>query len=240
MAKSTALIGNYPEKVSGTGWAVNGDTSVTLNECATTTYSASTCDASNQVSVAVGTGKAAGIFKNAVIDLATGVIDSHADTCGVTGSTTCYVVVVGNTLDSTSSGALSFTLPNSTVKKTTGLLGNSVAGIKAFGLPIGDTVVAQECDANVSVPSTVSTHCDAGTQISGTVGAKGTFSTGVTSESGVLTRTVQAEHAKSDGSCTIGVTDPITQPSASACLSGSLPRLSGSRRQTWSGTTSTQ
>ena len=40
LAKSTALIGNYPEKVSGTGWAVNGDTTVTLNECASTTYSA--------------------------------------------------------------------------------------------------------------------------------------------------------------------------------------------------------
>ena len=50
------------------------------------------------------------------------------------------------------------------------LLGNYVDGVKATGFPIGDTVVAQECDASVSVPSTVSTHCDAATQISGNGG----------------------------------------------------------------------
>ena len=50
----------------------------------------------------LGTGNNAGIFKNALIDLAVGVIDSHGDTCGVAGSTTCYIVVVGNTSDSTS------------------------------------------------------------------------------------------------------------------------------------------
>ena len=74
--KSTALIGNYPEKVSGTGWGLI-DTCVTLNECASTTYSAATCDASNQVSVTLGTGRAAGTFKNAVFDLAVGMIDSE-------------------------------------------------------------------------------------------------------------------------------------------------------------------
>src|ERR1700677_302669 len=43
--KSTALIGNYGDKVSGTGWT--HDTSVAIRECATTTYSAATCDAAN-------------------------------------------------------------------------------------------------------------------------------------------------------------------------------------------------
>ena len=118
----------------------------------------------------LGTGRAAGIFKNAVIDLAVGMIDSNGDTCGVTGSTPCYVVVVGNTGDTTSSGALGFTLPSFTVKKTTDVLGNYVDGVKGVNFPIGDTVVAQECDASVLVPSTVSTHCDSATQISGTAG----------------------------------------------------------------------
>ena len=49
LGKSTALIGNYPDKVSGTAWAAC-DTTVTLNECASTTYSAATCDAANKVS----------------------------------------------------------------------------------------------------------------------------------------------------------------------------------------------
>ena len=203
------MIGNYPDKVSGTGWAAS-DTSVTLNQCATTTYSASTCDAANQVSVTLGTGKAAGTFKNAVIHLAMGVIDSHGDTCGVAGSTTCYVVVVGNTGDSTASGALSFTLPSFVVKKTTGVLGNYVDGVKAVGFPIGDTIVAQECDASVSVPSTVSTHCDAATQISGTAGSNGdvTFSpTGVTLRVGSAYSDSASGTCQVGGTCDIGVTD---------------------------------
>jgi len=210
LKKTTSLIGNYPEQVSGTGWAVHGDTSVTLNQCASTTYSSAMCDAANQVSVTLGTGKLAGTFKGAVIDLAVGVIDSNGDTCGVAGSTTCYVVVVGNTGDSTASGALSFTLPSFLVKKTTGLLGNYVDAIKASGFPIGDTVVAQECDATVSVPSTVSTHCDAATQVSGTTpGTKGTaiFSPGVTLRVGSAYSDSASETCQVGGTCDIGVTD---------------------------------
>ena len=132
--------------------------------------------------VPVGTGRSAGIFKNAVIDLAMGTIDTNGDTCGLAGSAPCYVVVVGNTGDSTASGALGFTAPSFTVKKTTDVLGNYVDSVKAVDFPIGDTIVAQECDASALVPSTVSTHCDSATQISGTTGASGkvTFSpTGV-------------------------------------------------------------
>ena len=98
----------------------------------------------------LGTGHQLGTFKNAVIDLAVGTIDTNGDTCGVAGSTSCYVVVVGNTGDTTSSAALSFTLPSIAVHKTTAVLGNYVDAVKAVGFPIGDTVVAQECDANAS------------------------------------------------------------------------------------------
>ena len=207
--KSTSLIGNYAEKVSGTGWT--HDTTVTLNECASTTYSAATCDAANRVSdVTLGTGRAAGIFKNAVIDLAVGTIDSNGDTCGVTGSTPCYVVVVGNTGDTTSSAALGFALPSFTVKTTTNVLGNYVDAVKAINFPIGDTVVAQECDASALVPSTVSTHCDSATQISGTSGASGkvTFSpTGVTLRVGSAYSDTSGGTCQLGGSCDIGVTD---------------------------------
>ena len=207
--KSTALIGNYSDKVSGTGWT--HDTTVTLNECASTTYSAATCDAANQVSgVTLGTGRAAGIFKNAVIAVAVGTIDSNGDTCGLVGSTMCYVVVVGNTADTTASGALSFALPSFTVKKTTDVLGNFVDAVKAVNFPIGDTVVAQECDASVLVPSTVSTHCDAATQISGVSGASGKVmfsATGVTLLVGSAYSDSASGTCELAGSCDIGVTD---------------------------------
>jgi hypothetical protein len=207
--KITDLIGNYPDKVSGTGWSANGDTTVTLNQCASTTYSSATCDATNQVSVNLGTGKLAGTFKNAVIDLAVGQIDSNADTCGIAGSTTCYIVVVGNTGDATSSGALSFKLPTFAVAKTTGALGNYVDRLKASGFPIGDTVVAQECDASVAVPATVSTNCDAATQISGMAGPSGvvTFSTGVTLRVDGAYSDSASGSCQVGGSCDIGVTD---------------------------------
>ncbi len=201
VSKVSALIGNYPDKVSGTGWAAGGDTTVTLNECASTAYSSATCDAANQVTVALGTGHLVGTFKNSVIDLAVGTIDSNGDTCGVEGSTTCYVVVAGNTGDSTSSGALNFTLPSVMVKKTAGVLGNYVDGVKAAGFPIGDTVVVQECDASVSVPGTVSTNCDAATQISGLSGATGKVTFNPT---GVTLRVGSAYSDSADGTCQVG------------------------------------
>ena len=223
VAKSTGLIGNYPDKISGSGWT--HDTSVTLSECASTTYSASTCDTANPVSVTLGTGRYAGIFKNAVIHVAVGTIDTNGDTCGVAGATTCYVVVVGNTADTTSSGALSFTLPNFTLKKTTDVLGNYVDRVKAAGLPAGDTVVAQECDASVSVPGTVPSHCDSSTDISGTTGATGKVvfspSTGVKLLVGVPTRTPPTERANSVDRVTSVSPIRTTQPSGSARVSRS-------------------
>ena len=146
-----------------------------------------------------------------MIHLAVGTIDTNGDTCGVAGATTCYIVVVGNTADSTSSGALSFTLPSFTLKKTTDVLGNYVNTVKATGFPIGDTVVAQECDASVSVPNTVPTHCDASTEISGIAGASGkvVFSpaTGVTLLVGDAYSDTADGTCQLGGSCDIGVTD---------------------------------
>ena len=158
----------------------------------------------------LGTGRASGTFKSAVIDLAVGVIDTNSDTCGVAGSTTCDIVVVGNTADSTATGALGFTLQTFTAKKTTGVLGNYADVVKAAGFPIGDTVVAQECDGSVSVPATTSTNCDATTQISGTAGATGkvVFSpTGVTLRVGGAYSDSASGTCQVGGSCDIGVTD---------------------------------
>ena len=219
--KTTALIGNYPEKVSGTGWAVNGDTTVTLNQCASTAYSSATCDAANQVTATLGTGTLAGTFKNAVIHLAVGAIDGSGDTCGVTGSPTCFIVAVGNTGDSTTSVALGFTVPNITLTKTTAVLGNYIEKVTAKGFPIGDTVVAQECDASVSVPSTISTHCDAATQISGTVGTGGGA---VFSPTGVTLRVDNAYSDTSGGTCVTGGTcEVVVTDSNNAAIGFEVP-----------------
>ena len=206
VGKATDLIGNYPEKVSGTSWAVHGDTTVTLNECASSAYGSNTCDAANQVTVTLGAGRAAGTFKNDLIHLVVGTIDTNGDTCGVAGSTTCYIVVVGNTGDSTTSAVLGFTAPNITLKKTTAVLGNYADAVKAAAFPIGDTVVALECDASVSAPSTVATHCDAATEITGTVASRGAV---VFSPTEVTLRVGSAYSDGAGGTCPTGGTCDI-------------------------------
>ena len=210
LSKATALIGNYPDKVSGTGWAANGDTTVTINQCASTAYSAATCDAANAVSVTLGTGTHAGTFTSSVIKLAVGGIDTNGDTCGLATSVPCYIVVVGNTGDSTTSAALGFTLPSITVHETTDVLGNYVDAVGTAGIPIGDTVTAQECDASVVVPGTVSTHCDAVTQISGTSGTNGKVifnATGVTLRVGSAYTDTASGSCQVGGTCNVGVVD---------------------------------
>jgi hypothetical protein len=209
VTKTTALVGNYNEKVGGTGWQAHGDTSVTVAQCASTSYSASSCDTANQVSATLGTGTHAGIFST-FVKLATGTIDTNNDTCGLSGSPACYIVVTGNTGDTTASTALAFTLPSFTLKKTTGAVGNTADAVKALGIPIGDTVVAQECDASVSVPATISTHCDAATQISGTAAASGAvvFSpTGVTLKVGSAYSDGASGVCAFGGTCDIAITD---------------------------------
>ncbi len=210
--KVTKLVGHRVVKVSGSGWGVNSDTSVTVNECAGTHYSPQTCDAANQATATLGTGKKAGTFKNAAVTLATGIMDTNGDTCGVVGSTSCFIVVVGNTGDATDSVALGFTLPSVTAKDTTGVLGNDVDALKVAGMPGGDAVVAQECDASVTVPSTVSSHCDAATEIGGTAAASGKV---VFTQAG-LTLLVNGGYSDgSGGTCVVGGTCDIVVTDAS-------------------------
>jgi hypothetical protein len=201
LTKATALVGNYNEKVGGTGW--NADTSVTAAQCTTTTYSASTCDTANQVTATIGTGTRAGTFSIAFLRLATGTMDSNSDTCGLSSSPACYIVVTGNTGDSTASAALGFTIPTFTLHKSTAVLGNYVNSVKASGIPIGDTVTAVECDSSVSVPATVSSNCDNATQISGTAAANGTV---VFTTTGVPMKVNGAYSESASGTCVVGGT----------------------------------
>ena len=67
--------------------------------------------------------------------------------------------------------SVGFATQTMALKETTNVVGNYVDSVKAGGFPIGDTIVAQECDPNVVIPTTVASDCDAATQISGPAGA---------------------------------------------------------------------
>ncbi len=176
--KSTGLIGNQSDAISGTGWAA-GDSTVTLSECTTATFTKQTCDGANQVSVTLGDGSrigalkvahAIGTFKSAKFTIVAGAVAKKA-TCGLAGSIQCFIVGVGDRGDSVSV-ALDFSVPTLTAKKTL-VPGNYVDPIKATSFPIGDIVIARECDGKVKVPATVFTHCDPATELFGTVAGNG-------------------------------------------------------------------
>jgi hypothetical protein len=167
--KLTHLVGNYNEKVSGSGW--DNDSSVTIFECASDSYAASSCDRANDVEVTLKTGNNAGTFKNAGIQLAVGVIGAHRDTCGLLGSPACFIIVRGNSGDSVTSQALGFNVPTFSVKKTMNLASGYVDPIRASGLPIGDNVVVRQCRAGTHGHS--SSACNTGNQVLGTAGGSG-------------------------------------------------------------------
>jgi hypothetical protein len=182
-AKTTGLLGHYPEKVSGTGWSANGGTSVTLYQCATDYYTYASCDVSNSVTAAVATtGKTAGTF-NKTIHLAVGVIDPNGDTCGVAGSGACHIVAVGGNWQYRASKKLGFTPPTATVKKSVSVPANYIDKVTATDFPPGDSVTALECDSAVNPATNLSTNCDTSTSITGSAASTGTVTfspTGVT------------------------------------------------------------
>jgi hypothetical protein len=202
LSRSSALIGGYAVKVSGSGWTTNKDSSVTIDECATAYYASATCDEANQVGATVGTRARAGSFPKSAITVATGVIDADDDTCGMATLDACYIVVRGDAGDFTASAPLGFMTPSLTAKKSTAVLGNSVDKLVATGLPRGDSVTAEECSAGVSVPSIVTTDCDPATAVSGTVTVSGraVFASGITLKEGA------AYSDAAGGSCSAGDT----------------------------------
>jgi hypothetical protein len=137
--------------------------------------------------------------------------DSSGGTCQVDGTCSISVTDANNSAIGVSV-AVGFTAPTISLKETTNVLGNYVDAVKAAGFPIGDTIVAQECDPNVVVPTTVASDCDSATQISGTSGASGkvTFSpTGVTLAVG------GGYSDESGGTCPVGGTcDVVVSDSA--------------------------
>jgi hypothetical protein len=97
--------------------------------------------------------------------------------------------------------AITFESPMVVLKRTNGLKANTIDPVKATGFPIGDIVVARECDAKVKVPATISSHCDAATEISGTVGGNGQVAF---SPAGIKIRVGSAYSDKAGGTCPSG------------------------------------
>ena len=205
MNKTSGLIGHQTLLISGTGWGA--DVMVTLHECTTTTFKASSCDSKNAVTVAAdhhgraGSSNAgafgparliadndrhdtsglagSGVFNRVHFTIEVGQIGSKKkNTCGLPTSGPCFIVALGNTGDSASSGPLAFSVPTVTAKDTTDVLGNTIDRLIAGGFPAGDTVVALECDSHVHMPSAVPNHCDSTTSISGVASKQGRVSFG--------------------------------------------------------------
>ena len=122
------------------------------------------CDAATQIS---GTAGASGkvVFSPTGVTLRVGSAysDSASGTCQVAG--TCDIGVTDSSNAAIGvSESVGFATPIISLKETTNVVGNYVDAVKAADFPIGDTIVAEECDANVVFPSTVASDCDAATR----------------------------------------------------------------------------
>ncbi len=201
--KLTGLYGHVADKVSGSGWGVHRDTSVTLYQCVTTYYTSSSCDQSNHVTATLGTGTEAGKFTKVPIKVDVESIGYHDDSCGLLGSPACYIVAVGNTGDSTASAPLGFALPSATVYLAANVLNGYKDAVKAKHFPIGDQILAQECDSSVNPATNLATNCDHATQIHGTVATSGAVKF---SPAGVIIKDGSGYAESGSGTCPAGGT----------------------------------
>jgi hypothetical protein len=197
--KSSGVIGNLVDRVSGTMWNNNGDGSVTVYECASQVHTAGSCT-SALATAKVSTNLAnVGTFPQTNIKVTVGTMDADADTCGVSTSGPCYVVVVGNNGDS-NFAQLHFAIPSAAMRKATMVVGNFLDGVVAAHFPIGDTVMAEECNAAVD-PSNPGNNCDAATAITGHAGSTGAV---VFSPSGIRIKVGSDYSDPSSGTCNPG------------------------------------
>ena len=67
---------------------------------------------------------------------------------------------------------MTFATPTASVRETSNVAPNYVDKVTADEFPAGDTVTAQECDANVT-SANLAANCDSATQITGTAGTTG-------------------------------------------------------------------
>jgi photosystem II stability/assembly factor-like uncharacterized protein len=168
----STLVGHRRIRVTGTGWAAHGDTSVTVTECAGPVI-APTIACTGPVRAPIRRRGAHASGFATWFTLRTGPIDGTTGaTCGVVGSGNCYLVVTGSAGDTTSE-LLPFALATATLAKNTSVPDDYPDTVTASNFPPGDIVKAVECDAGVTPPTNLSTNCDPGTAISGSANAWG-------------------------------------------------------------------
>jgi hypothetical protein len=202
LSKSVNLRGHIVVKASGTTTNVGGgdaDTEVSLHECTTPYFSPDTCE--DNGSWATFSVKPTGKFSLAPFTVDVGVVVGPHATCGLVDSHQCYLVEMFHAGESMGV-PLSFLTPTAKLATPLAVRGNFVDKVIAKNFPIGDTVTAEECDATVSVPATVSSDCDPATLITGTVAATGVVSFG----SGIRLKVGGAYSDAAAGTCAPGAT----------------------------------
>ena len=225
LKKSTGLIGNYVDTVSGAHWNTNHDSFVNIYECVGTSYASGSCTgALTNAPIAVESTPAAkaGNYPSTGVELKVGTVGSSA--CGLNTSPVCSLVVVGSSGDSTDV-TLSFAVPSVKVSKATNVLGNYVEKLTAKNFPIGDTIDAVECDSTVTTAN-LGQNCDDATRISGGASATGEVIGTAWSPAG-LTMLVDGAYSDSaagscltGGSCSVAAIDSTN--SVVNALSGSV------------------
>ena len=135
--------------------------------------------------------------------------DTAGGTCQLGGMCDIGVTDSGNAAVGVSVAVGFASLPTASLKKTSGVLGKYVDSVKATGFPIGDTIVAQECDPSVVIPASVASDCDSATQITATASARGavTFSPGVKLLVGGAFSDTAGGACSAGGTCEVVVSD---------------------------------
>jgi hypothetical protein len=82
-----------------------------------------------------------------------------------------YAVAVGSSGNEAVTGTLGFKSLSATLKTINNVVPNTLDKVTAAWFPVGDTVIAEECDSSVMVPTTMASNCDPGTKITGTANA---------------------------------------------------------------------
>ena len=168
------MLGNYADAVKAAGFPI-GDT-IVAQECDASVVIPSTvasdCDSATQIAGTAGTsGKVTFSPTGVTLLVGSAYSDSASGTCPFGG--TCEVVVSDSAnLSIGLDEAVTFATPTASVRETSNVAPNYVDKVTADEFPAGDTVTAQECDANVT-SANLATNCDSATQITGTAGTTG-------------------------------------------------------------------
>jgi len=168
------------------------------------------CDAASQISGTVtSNGKVTFSPTGVTLLVGGGYSDSAGGSCPVGG--TCEIVVTDSDNPAIAlSIPVTFATPTTTLKRTAAVPANYVDKVIARAFPVGDSVIAGECDSSVNPATNLATNCDTATVINGIAGSNGTVnfsSTGVTVKVGSAYIESGTGTCLAGGTCSIVATD---------------------------------